>query len=97
MSHRDVAEKLLSDGLYLTALELHTELLESGREIDTLRDFFAKPSNFVGESDGATVSPTSTLNISRSRENKCIGLSCGGFSNNNIWRLMENLPSIDSK
>ena len=28
-----VASKLLSDGLLLTALELHTELLETGREL----------------------------------------------------------------
>ena len=36
-----VASKLLSDGLLLTALELHTELLESGRELPRfVKDLF---------------------------------------------------------
>jgi len=30
----------------LTALELHTELTESGRELAQLRDFFSNPANF---------------------------------------------------
>ena len=33
ISHQQVATKLLGDGLLLTALELHTELLETGREL----------------------------------------------------------------
>lgn len=42
----DIATKLLNDRLYLTALELHMELLESGREHAKLRDFFSNPANF---------------------------------------------------
>ena len=41
-----VASRLLDDHLFLTALELHMELLESGRELGRLRDFFSNPANF---------------------------------------------------
>ena len=41
-----VAAKLLKDNFILTALELHTELVESGRDLPRLRDFFSNPSNF---------------------------------------------------
>ncbi len=41
-----IAIKLIKDNLILTALELHTELLESGREQPRLRDFFSNPANF---------------------------------------------------
>ena len=41
-----VANRLLDDHLFLTALELHMELLESGRELGRLRDFFSNPANF---------------------------------------------------
>ena len=41
-----VASKLLKDNMLLTALELHTELLESGRELPRLRDYFSNPGNF---------------------------------------------------
>ena len=40
------AEKLLKNHLLLTALELHTELVEVGLEIPRLRDFFSNPGNF---------------------------------------------------
>jgi len=41
-----VANRLLDDHLFLTALELHMELVESGRELSRLRDFFSNPTNF---------------------------------------------------
>ena len=41
-----IAAKLLSESYHLTALELHTELIESGHELHRLRDFFSNPSNF---------------------------------------------------
>ena len=41
-----VASTLLDNGFYLTALELHTELLEKGKEIKKLGDFFSNPGNF---------------------------------------------------
>jgi hypothetical protein len=41
-----IAEILLKHQLYLTALELHTELVECGVEIPKLRDFFSNPGNF---------------------------------------------------
>ncbi|XP_012819764.1 RAB11-binding protein RELCH homolog isoform X2 [Xenopus tropicalis] len=48
-----VAAQLLRDQLLLTALELHTELLESGRELPRLRDYFSNPGNF----ERATAAP----------------------------------------
>lgn len=41
-----VAKRLLNDNFILSALELHTELLESGRDLKRLRDFFSNPANF---------------------------------------------------
>lgn len=41
-----VAENLIKSRLLLTALELHTELIENGRELPVLRDFFSNPGNF---------------------------------------------------
>ncbi|CAG0915397.1 unnamed protein product [Notodromas monacha] len=41
-----VAEKLLQENYLLTALEFHAELLERGRELKVLREFFANPTNF---------------------------------------------------
>ena len=46
LSLDQVAAKLLKDQFILTALELHTELIESGRELPRLRDFFSNPANF---------------------------------------------------
>ncbi|OXB67423.1 hypothetical protein ASZ78_006016 [Callipepla squamata] len=45
-----MAAQLLRDQFLLTALELHTELLESGRELPRLRDFFSNPGNFERQS-----------------------------------------------
>ncbi|KAG8571922.1 hypothetical protein GDO81_011829 [Engystomops pustulosus] len=48
-----VAAQLLRDQLLLTALELHTELLETGRELPRLRDYFSNPGNFERPTTGA--------------------------------------------
>ena len=53
-----VAAKLLKDSLFLTALELHTELVETGRELPRLRDYFSNPGNFERTRED---SPTSNL------------------------------------
>uniref|UniRef100_A0A672QN26 LisH domain and HEAT repeat-containing protein KIAA1468 n=1 Tax=Sinocyclocheilus grahami TaxID=75366 RepID=A0A672QN26_SINGR len=45
-----IAAKLLQDQYILTALELHTELLEAGRELPRLRDYFSNPGNFERQS-----------------------------------------------
>lgn len=42
----EVASALLEEGMVLTALELHAELLESGKEVASLRDYFSNPGNF---------------------------------------------------
>uniref|UniRef100_G3WQA7 RAB11-binding protein RELCH n=1 Tax=Sarcophilus harrisii TaxID=9305 RepID=G3WQA7_SARHA len=47
-----IAAQLLRDQFLLTALELHTELLESGRELPRLRDYFSNPGNFERQSGG---------------------------------------------
>ena len=41
-----LGKMLLSEGLVLTALELHTELLEGGKNVACLRDYFSNPGNF---------------------------------------------------
>lgn len=46
ISYHEIAAKLVNDRLLLTALELHTELVESGRELPVLRDYFSNPGNF---------------------------------------------------
>ena len=45
-SFDQIALKLLKENFVLTALEFHTELVESGRELPRLRDFFSNPANF---------------------------------------------------
>ena len=57
-SHQDVADKLLEEGFLLTALEFHMELLESGRELKSLKEFFSNSGNFVSASN-ALSSPES--------------------------------------
>eukprot|EP00794_Sanderia_malayensis_P019013 gene19013-20925_t len=42
----DIAKKLLQWKLLLSALEIHAELCERGRELPVLRDFFSNPGNF---------------------------------------------------
>lgn len=46
LSYNEIGSKLLHDKFLLTALEFHTELLESGRELKQLKDFFSNPGNF---------------------------------------------------
>lgn len=46
ITYSDVASKLIRDKFLLTALELHTELLESGKEVRQLKEFFSNPGNF---------------------------------------------------
>nr|XP_046211474.1 RAB11-binding protein RELCH homolog isoform X4 [Oncorhynchus gorbuscha] len=45
-----IAAQLIRDQYFLTALEFHTELLESGRELPRLRDYFSNPGNFERQS-----------------------------------------------
>ncbi|KAK1173921.1 hypothetical protein AOXY_G4165 [Acipenser oxyrinchus oxyrinchus] len=45
-----IAAQLLRDQYVLTALEFHTELLEAGRELPRLRDYFSNPGNFERQS-----------------------------------------------
>ncbi|KAM4606721.1 RAB11-binding protein RELCH homolog isoform 5-T5 [Polymixia lowei] len=45
-----IAAQLLRDQYIITALEFHTELLEAGRELPRLRDYFSNPGNFERQS-----------------------------------------------
>lgn len=45
-----MAAKLLNEKLLLTALELHAELCEAGKELPILREFFSNPNNFESSS-----------------------------------------------
>ncbi|XP_059182579.1 RAB11-binding protein RELCH homolog isoform X2 [Centropristis striata] len=45
-----IAAQLLRDQYILTALEFHTELLEAGRDLPRLRDYFSNPGNFERQS-----------------------------------------------
>ncbi|XP_071958266.1 RAB11-binding protein RELCH homolog isoform X2 [Antedon mediterranea] len=58
-----IAAKLIKDNLVLTALELHTELVESGRELPRLRDYFSNPGNF--ERQDNTFKDAGTLPLQR--------------------------------
>lgn len=58
ISYSDVAEKLLIDKLLLTALELHCELTEAGKEVPKLKEFFSNPGNFESQSARAEISPS---------------------------------------
>lgn len=46
MNYQNVADQLLNSGLLLTALELHVELTERGKELTSLKKFFENSSNF---------------------------------------------------
>ncbi|XP_042901909.1 RAB11-binding protein RELCH homolog [Parasteatoda tepidariorum] len=52
-----VAVKLLKHKFVLTALEFHTELVESGRELPRLRDYFSNPGNFEKHIHETEISP----------------------------------------
>ncbi|CAC5412344.1 RAB11-binding protein RELCH,RAB11-binding protein RELCH homolog [Mytilus coruscus] len=57
MTLDSLASRLLKENLLLTALELHTELTELGREVPRLRDYFSNPGNFERTKEDLT-SPT---------------------------------------
>ncbi|XP_039313074.1 RAB11-binding protein RELCH homolog isoform X2 [Solenopsis invicta] len=46
ISYEEMATKLLNEKLLLTALEMHAELCEAGKELPVLREFFSNPNNF---------------------------------------------------
>lgn len=49
-----IAFTLLKQNFILTALEFHTELSETGRELPRLRDFFSNPANFEQQSGNSS-------------------------------------------
>ena len=75
-----LALKLIKDNLILTALELHTELVESGRELPRLRDFFSNPANFERTKASDVTSPSGLrkccVNNNELNEFRCHGCFC---------------------
>ena len=59
--YQSVADRLISDGYLLTALELYTELCERGKTIKSLKDFFDDSSNFDQYTRRASVSPAPSV------------------------------------
>lgn len=49
-----IAARLLKENFLLTALEFHTEIVESGKELPRLRDYFSNPGNFERTKDDPT-------------------------------------------
>ena len=49
ISYEEIATKLLNEKLLLTALELHAELCEAGKELPVLKEFFSSPSHFENQ------------------------------------------------
>ncbi|XP_038050849.1 RAB11-binding protein RELCH-like [Patiria miniata] len=56
-SYDAIAAKFLKDRMVLTALEMHTELIESGRELLRLRDYFSNPGNFERQENTLQLNP----------------------------------------
>lgn len=52
LNHEAVCQWLLKEQFYLTALELHTELLEGGLRSELLTSFFSNSANFTDEPAG---------------------------------------------
>ena len=53
----EIAKRLLKWKFLLSALEVHIELCERGRELPLLRDFFSNPGNFESNTryDGISI------------------------------------------
>ncbi|KAF7407686.1 hypothetical protein HZH66_002223 [Vespula vulgaris] len=49
VSYEEIATKLLNEKFLLTALELHAELCEAGRELPILKEYFSNPCNFENQ------------------------------------------------
>ena len=65
---------------YLTALELHTEIVERGRELPRLREYFSNPANFEKSAAVANVvrSPADATQTNRPHFNS-MGDYLGGW------------------
>ena len=64
VSFQYIADNLISEGLLLTALELHCELTERGKGLVSLKEFFQESSNFdkfVRKLDDVPPSPSPSL------------------------------------
>ena len=55
-----IGSALLKQNFILTALEFHTELAETGRELPRLRDFFSNPANFEQQNSSYSNNPYSS-------------------------------------
>ncbi|XP_050316414.1 RAB11-binding protein RELCH homolog [Anthonomus grandis grandis] len=81
ISYNEVAARLLDDKLYLTALELHSEFIEAGKELKILSNFFSNPGNFEGQtqefnsrlSRSGSQATLDSLDLTRYSEDGAIG------------------------
>jgi len=65
-----IAEQLIKKQYILTALELHTETQERGKELPCLRNYFSNPSNFEQQINCKDISGSEVLRKSRVRSRK---------------------------
>ena len=56
-----IATSLIEEGFLLSALELHSELLEAGKELSILKNFFSNPGNF----EQALLTPQFSVDIGK--------------------------------
>lgn len=66
----EIAKRLLKWKFLLSALEVHVELCERGRELPLLRDFFSNPGNFESNTryDGISIGGISMSRFDHSKK-----------------------------
>ena len=65
MEPQKVADYLLKEGYLLTALELHVELSEKGKPLQSLMHFFQDTKNFESFTTKPTSSPQSSVSFNQ--------------------------------
>nr|XP_060630691.1 RAB11-binding protein RELCH isoform X2 [Anolis sagrei ordinatus] len=93
-----LAAQLLRDQFVLTALELHTELLESGRELPRLRDYFSNPGNFERQSGagGAGAGTPAAPTTPAAPGATLLGLAAGKEANAGQLHRAGSISTLDS-
>lgn len=87
-----IASTLLKHNFILTALEFHTELAESGRELTRLRDYFSNPANFEQIS---SQNATTTSNINNYPLHKTPSIQT--FDSLDLTRYSDDTSEINNK
>ncbi|XP_030831289.1 RAB11-binding protein RELCH homolog isoform X1 [Strongylocentrotus purpuratus] len=96
LSYDSIAVKLLKDNLWLSALELHTELTENGRQLPRLRDYFSNPGNFEKQSTDARGGSPQVGNLYRtSSETTFDSLDLARYSDDGNNQVDERLTVLE--